>query len=137
MKVLKFGGSSVANAENMSKVVEIVITSAAEQPCLVVLSAMQSTTDKLIEAGKLAERGDDGFLEKIGDIRTTHLAAVESLFPDGVPGELEEFVETALGDLENICEGIIRVGELSGRTLDRILSFGELVSSRIVAEAIR
>ncbi|MDM7923553.1 MAG: bifunctional aspartate kinase/homoserine dehydrogenase I, partial [Pyrinomonadaceae bacterium] len=42
-----------------------------------------------------------------------------------------------LGDLENICEGIIRVGELSGRTLDRILSFGELVSSRIVAEAIR
>jgi aspartokinase/homoserine dehydrogenase 1 len=134
MKVLKFGGSSVANAENIRKVAGIISSASVSGECVVVLSALQGTTDTLITAGQMAERGDDGFLEKIGTIKTKHADVVSSLFADRVPTDLEEFIETALSDLENILEGVLRVRELSGRTLDRVLSFGELVSSRIVSE---
>jgi aspartokinase/homoserine dehydrogenase 1 len=133
MKVLKFGGSSVANAENIRKVAEIVGSASRESKCVVVFSALQGTTDTLITAGQLAEHGDDGFVEKVEAIKTNHANTTASLFPSGIPLELEEFIETALSDLENILEGVLRVRELSGRTLDRVLSFGELVSSRIVA----
>lgn len=133
MKVLKFGGSSVANAENIRKVAQIVRAAAADSKSIVVLSALQGTTDTLITAGQMAERGDDGFLEKIGAIKTKHAETVSSLFANHLPADLEEFIETALSDLENILEGVLRVRELSGRTLDRVLSFGELVSSRIIS----
>lgn len=137
MKVLKFGGSSVANPENILKVAAIVGSAADAGPCAVVLSAMQGTTDKLIDAGRMAERGDDGFLEKLADLRSKHFEAIAELFAENVPDDLLEFVETATADLENICEGVTRVRELSGRTLDRILSFGELVSSRILSELLK
>ena len=133
MKVLKFGGSSVANAENIKKVATIVRSASANGKCVVVLSALQGTTDTLITAGQLAERGDHGFFEHIAAIKTNHAEAVSSLFGDRVPAELEGFIEKAVSDLENILEGVLRVRELSGRTLDRVLSFGELVSSRIVS----
>lgn len=134
MKVLKFGGSSVANAENIRKVAAIVEQAAKSGPCVVVLSAMQGTTDALIEAGRFAEKGDDGFLALVAEIAERHREAVTQLFDHHVPDGLEEFVDTAAGELESICEGVYRIRELSPRTLDRILSFGELVSSRIFAE---
>ena len=59
MKVLKFGGSSVGSSETIKQVVDIIRTTRADGPCSVVLSAMQGTTDSLIEAGRSAERGDD------------------------------------------------------------------------------
>jgi aspartokinase/homoserine dehydrogenase 1 len=133
MKVLKFGGSSVANAENIKKVAQIVRSAAADGNCVVVLSALHGTTDMLIAAGQMAASGDDGFLEKIADIRARHSETLHGLFPGGVPDDLDGFVEAAFNELENTCEGVLRVRELSSRTLDRILSFGELVSSKIVS----
>ncbi len=65
MKVLKFGGSSIGNAGNIEKVVEIVKSEIEKDSCVVVLSAMQGTTDALIEIGKAAENGDESFREKI------------------------------------------------------------------------
>lgn len=133
MKVLKFGGSSVANAENIEKVVEIVTRAGAEGSCVVVLSAMQGTTDALIEAGRAAERGDDGFIERIYEIAEKHAAAINSLFHDGDRSAVADFVESAVKELESIAEGVRRVGELTPKTLDRILSFGEIASSKIVS----
>lgn len=133
MKVLKFGGSSVANAENIRKVAEIVNTASGSGDCVVVLSALQGTTDMLIAAGQQAERSDGGFLEKIETIKARHADVVSSLFPDEVPLQLKNFIETALSDLENLLGGVLRVRELSDRTLDRAISFGELISSRIVS----
>ena len=69
MKVLKFGGSSVANAENIQKVISVIRDACATDDCMVVLSAMQGTTDALIEAGRAAERGDDGFFERLARSR--------------------------------------------------------------------
>ena len=136
MKVLKFGGSSVGNAESIEKVVAIVSEKRAEGPIAVVLSAMQGTTDALIEAGRAAEKGDDGYLEIIGRIAEKHLTAIRELFTNGDEHAVTDFVESTLKELENICEGVRLVRELSPRTLDRILSFGEIVSSRIVSEKL-
>ncbi len=69
MKVLKFGGSSVANAKNIEKVFEIVKTEVETNSCVVVLSAMQGTTDALIKIGKLAESGNENFRERIAAIK--------------------------------------------------------------------
>src|SRR5688572_21658759 len=133
MKVLKFGGSSVANAENIEKVVRIIRRSAADDRCVVVLSAMQGTTDGLIEMGRAAERGDDGFIEKLGQIRDRHNAAIDALFKDADTATISDFVEATLHELESITEGVRRVRELTPKTLDRILSFGEIASSKIAA----
>ncbi len=136
MKVLKFGGSSVGTGERISRVASLVKAAAETDRIAVVLSAMQGTTDRLIEAGRLAEAGDDGFLEKIHEIELQTETAVSSAFTDYVPVELSVFIEHAIDEVESICEGVRRVGELSGRTLDRILSFGELVSSRVLFERL-
>jgi aspartokinase/homoserine dehydrogenase 1 len=133
MKVLKFGGSSVGNAENIEKVVEIVKTAIVEDSCVVVLSAMQGATDALIETGKLAENGDANFRAKIKEIEAKHCAAIERLLPPAAQAELLNFVKKSLGEIESICEGVFLLRELSPRTLDRIMGFGELLSTKIVS----
>ena len=135
MKVLKFGGSSMGSAESIKKVAEIVNGKAAEGRCVVVVSAMQGTTDQLIDAGRVAERGED-FRPAIENIRRKHLDALHSLFGESTAAgddDLSIFVTSSLTQLENICEGVRLVGELSPRTLDRTLSFGELLSSRMLS----
>ena len=132
MKVLKFGGSSVASAETIEKVIAIIRDAAAVDECAVVLSAMHGTTDALIEAGRSAERGDDGYIEIISDISKKHLDTISELFDAGSMLSISDFVEASIKELENLCEGVRLVRELSPKTLDRILSFGELVASRII-----
>ena len=136
MKVLKFGGSSVANAENIEKVIDIIRSANAADDCVVVLSAMQGTTDALIEAGRSAERGDDGFFERIDDIAQRHSVTIQTLFKNGQNTAIADFVDATIKEIENITEGVRRVRELSPKTLDRLLSFGEIVSSKIVSEKL-
>ncbi|MEP7213015.1 MAG: bifunctional aspartate kinase/homoserine dehydrogenase I [Acidobacteriota bacterium] len=137
MKVLKFGGSSVANADNFEKVISTVQRAAADGPCAVVLSAMQGTTDELIESGRLAERGDDGFSAKIGAIREKHLTAAASLISGSESHvTIADFVNATAREIESLCEGVSLVRELSPRTLDRIVGFGELLSSKMLAAAL-
>lgn len=134
MNVLKFGGSSMGSAENIRKVAAIVKSAAAQDRCAVVVSAMQGTTDKLIEAGRAAERGDEHLSKIINEIEQRHGETLAELFPNGTPSGLASEFDSAVKELTDICEGVRLVGELSARTLDRILSFGELVSSRILSE---
>lgn len=136
MKVLKFGGSSVANAENIEKVVEIVKRASEEDACIVVLSAMQGTTDALIDAGRTAELGDDGFLVRIAKLAEKHNAAIKALFGNGDDTNIADYVDSLLKELESIAEGILRVRELTPKTLDRILSFGEIASSKMLSEKL-
>ncbi len=133
MKVLKFGGSSVGSAETIEKVIEIIRDSSEAERCAVVLSAMQGITDALIEAGKTAERGDDGYIALLSSIADGHIKTIEKLFDGGADPAILEFVETTAKELEDLCEGVRLVRELSPRTLDRMVSFGEIVSSRIVS----
>jgi aspartokinase/homoserine dehydrogenase 1 len=133
MKVLKFGGSSVGSAENIEKVVEIVGKAIETDVCAVVLSAMQGTTDALIDIAKIAERGDDGFRSKIREIETKHLAATRKLLGENSQDGVFDFVENRINELRSICEGVYLLRELSLRTLDRIVSLGEILSTKIVS----
>ncbi len=136
MKVLKFGGSSVGSAESIEKVISIIHEKCASGTVAVVLSAMQGTTDALIDAGRAAERGDDGYIEILAKIGEKHAVAINDLFPNGDHHAIADFLESTIKELDDICEGVRLVRELSPRTLDRILSFGEIVSSRIVSEKL-
>jgi bifunctional aspartokinase / homoserine dehydrogenase 1 len=130
MKVLKFGGSSVANAENMKKVVQIASKAAEATPIVVVLSAVQGTTDALIAAGRAAE-SDGQYENLLNDIRLRHVAIVRELVGDDE--EILEYVASAFDEIRNTLEGVARVRELSPRTLDRMMAYGELLSTRIVS----
>lgn len=133
MKVLKFGGSSVGNAESIEKVIEIVRNAVERDSCAVVLSAMQNATDALIDAAKTAERKDESFREKIREIENRHYQTFSALVPDSEQTETQNFLEKNLDELKSICEGVFLLGELTPRSLDRIVSFGELFSTKIFA----
>jgi len=136
MRVLKFGGSSVAKAENIEKVVRIIGDTSRRDQCAIVLSAVQTTTDTLIEAGRIAAAGDDGLLEKLKVIEELHETAIGELFADFPHADISEFFESTMKELEDLCEGVRLVRELSDKTLDRIVSFGELISSRIISSKL-
>jgi aspartokinase/homoserine dehydrogenase 1 len=133
MKILKFGGSSVGSAENIEKVIDIVRKSIETETRIVVLSAMQGTTDALIEIGKTAEKGDDGFRLKIKELANKHLTVIEKLVSERYQDGIFDFVENRINELKNICEGVFLLKELSPRTLDRIVSLGEILSTKIVS----
>ena len=137
MRVLKFGGTSVANAENINKVIAIVQQTLKQGPAMVVVSALGGTTDVLIDAGKLAATGNDKYKEKLLSIEQRHLTCVKELIPVAQQSAVLSEIKTRCNELEAICEGVFMLGELSARTLDRIVSFGELMSSIIISHKLK
>ena len=137
MKVLKFGGTSVANAKNISKVINILKESAQKEKLVVVVSALGGTTDTLLEAGDLAKKGDSAFTASFEAIENRHIEAVRSLIPidkqSGVLGGLKKI----LNELQSTLEGISLLKEFSDKTHDKIVSFGERLSSFIVVNALK
>ena len=100
MKVLKFGGSSVANAENIEKVIKIISDSIKESKCAVVFSAIQGVTDLLIETGQLAESGDESFRAKLTEIEEIHIEAIRNLIDISDRSEILHFVKKRSQELE-------------------------------------
>jgi aspartokinase/homoserine dehydrogenase 1 len=131
MQVLKFGGTSVANAENINKAAEIVSNAARLKPTVVVVSALGGVTDALIQCGLLASAGDESYKEKLQFIEQRHLDVVKSLIPITQQSGLLSQVKTRCNEIEDICNGVFLLGELSARTRDKIVGFGELISSQI------
>ncbi len=136
MQVLKFGGTSVANSVNIRKVIEITKQALIKDKCIVVVSALGGTTDLLIEAGKLAAGQDESYQEKLKIIEDRHLAAVRELMPYENQGSLLSLVKKDCNELESICKAVFLLKELSARTLDSIVSHGELLSSLIISAAM-
>lgn len=122
MVIMKFGGSSLANAERIRHVTDIIRMFVNEQP-LIVASAMGKTTDNLLAAAEKALQGQ----VCINEIRRLHQEAAAELEVDFLP------VETLLNELERLLEGISLIRELSARTRDYLVSFGERLSIRILA----
>ena len=131
MKVLKFGGSSVANAENIQKVVNIVTGNTDQQ--IVVVSALGGVTDALIKAGTLAEQTDETYKEVLKELETKHLDTARALLPVTHQSSCLSMIKQQFNTLEEICNSVFYLTELSLRTKDRIISFGELLSSKIIA----
>ncbi len=133
MQVLKFGGSSVANAENINKVAAIVKAAAESKKTLVVVSALGGITDTLLAAGTLAAAGDESYKEKLALIEQRHLEAVKALIPVTNQSSVLSLVKKQCNEIEDICNGVYALQELSLQTKDRIMSYGELLSSQIIA----
>ena len=131
MKVVKFGGTSVANATHIQKAVSIVKNSSESQ--IVVVSAFSKVTDLLINVGMLAEQNNEGYLALLKELETKHLDAARELLPVTTQSSCLSMVKQHFNELEDICEGVFRLQELSLRTKDRIISFGELLSSKIIS----
>ncbi|MDR6844553.1 bifunctional aspartate kinase/homoserine dehydrogenase I [Flavobacterium granuli] len=137
MKVLKFGGTSVANAENIKLVLDIVINKSQEEKLVVVVSALSKVTDLLQLAASKAAANDETFKDIVTEIEKKHLEALKQLIPVSEQSGLLSHIKRIINHLETLLDGCFLLGELSPRTLDTILSFGELLSSYIIAEALK
>ncbi|WBA41059.1 bifunctional aspartate kinase/homoserine dehydrogenase I [Hymenobacter canadensis] len=137
MQVLKFGGTSVATAANLQRVARLAEAAARQQPTIVVVSALGGTTDLLIEAGRAAAAGHQDYRAHLRQLELRHLEAVRGLLPVPEQSEVLSFVKSSCNELENLCDGIFALNELSDRTLDRLMSHGELLASGLLAAALR
>jgi aspartokinase/homoserine dehydrogenase 1 len=137
MKVLKFGGTSVANAENISKVIAILKKSAQNEKLAVVVSALGGTTDLLLEAGAKAQAGNNDYLKIFKNIENRHLETVRALIPIDKQSAVLGGLKKIINELESTLEGICLLREFSDKTHDKIVSFGERLSSYIVFNALK
>ncbi len=131
--VLKFGGTSMANATNMLKVISIVQQSLSSDKTVVVVSALSGTTDLLIEAAKLASTQQIAYQEKLAQITQSHLQALHELIPDSSKQDVSINLQNLFTEIENLCQGIFLITELSARAKDKIVSYGELLSSVLLS----
>src|SRR5215467_1755053 len=135
MKVLKFGGTSVANAENIDKVITIVNERLGDDSLVVIVSALGGTTDALLECGKLAAAGNEAYKQKLQEVELRHITTVKELIPVQHQSSLLSMVKKMCNEIEDLCNGVFLLNELSPRTIDKLLSYGELLSSQIIANA--
>ena len=122
MKVLKFGGSSVANAENIKKVIEIIREEEAGAQLIVVASALGRVTDLLEESGKMASCGDEHYKQILKDIESLHLGIIDALFPLKNQSEIKAGIKMMVNELEDICLGIFLLQEINPKIYDQLLS---------------
>jgi aspartokinase/homoserine dehydrogenase 1 len=131
VQVVKFGGTSVANAATILKVVEILKTKSAQgDPVIAVVSALGGMTDSLQQAGELANQKDARYLTLFGSIHERHLNEARLL---GLSPEAMESLETLLEALKSILKGVFLINEFSEKTKDKVLGYGELLSSFIIS----
>ncbi|MCY7293715.1 MAG: bifunctional aspartate kinase/homoserine dehydrogenase I [Ferruginibacter sp.] len=134
MQVLKFGGSSVANADNINKVLAIIKSDNNKK--VVIVSALGGITDMLLKSASLAEKADESYKTQLKEIEERHLEAVKKLIPVQQQSGILSLVKKACNEIEDICNGIFLIGDLSARTKDRVVSYGELLSSQIMNAAL-
>ncbi|MBR1538075.1 MAG: hypothetical protein IJ636_01060, partial [Bacteroidales bacterium] len=133
MQVLKFGGTSVADAAAMGRVVEIVTSAVERDRTLLVCSAISGCTDTLIETGRRAARRDASYGALIDTLQQRHETIIAGLLSPERQEETRIQCLRLFDSLRSITQGVCLLGELSPASLDAIESFGELLSTRILA----
>lgn len=133
MKVLKFGGTSVANSQNITLIKNIVAQTKANR-IIVVVSALGGITDLLLEAALLASKQDKAYKIILQQIEDRHLQTVKELIPITHQSALLSKVKSELNTLETLLEGAYLIGEITPKLSDKIVSYGELLSSYIISE---
>ena len=136
MKVLKFGGTSVGSVESILNVKKIV--EGQTEPVIVVVSALGGITDKLIKTSQMALEGDSQYQKSFYEIVERHEQMIEAIIPAGREREtLMAVVRALLEELRSIYQGVYLIRDLSPKTAAAIVSYGERISSRIVATLIK
>ena len=136
MNVLKFGGTSVGSTENIKKVIQILDNYSKEDSLICVVSAVGGITDKLLKAGELAQNKNESYLAEYKLIKQIHLDILSELIPNQNEAS-KEYLESKLHALKSLLDGIYLINELSPKTSDKLVSFGEQLSSFIIAETMK
>jgi aspartokinase/homoserine dehydrogenase 1 len=135
MKVMKFGGTSVGSAVSILKVKAIV--EAVKEPVVVVVSAMGGITDQLLNTSRLAAQGDCSYEKEYAHILSRHIETVQTVITDPtIRNCVLKQITSLLDELENIFKGVFLVRDISQKTSDIIVSYGERLCSLIVANVI-
>jgi len=135
MRVLKFGGSSVADADRISQVVKIISAAHAEGPTVVVVSALGGVTDDLVELTETALSGVDPDPSALAKLDQLHFGTLRTLSPDDT--NTPRVLDTRLDELKRLIKGIAYISDCPTAVRDRILATGERLSAPIVAAAVR
>ena len=136
IEVLKFGGSSLASANEMRKVSEVLLARRQQQR-IVVCSAMGGITNDLIHIGLKASRGDASFRTSIAELESRHMQVALDLGLVAGAGTLPNELQTRLGELKALCDGLFLIKELSDKSMDQLVSFGERMAVPLVAGWLR
>ncbi|PNE28796.1 bifunctional aspartate kinase/homoserine dehydrogenase I [Tannerella sp. oral taxon 808] len=134
MKVLKFGGTSVGSVKGLANVKRIV--ESAEEDLIVVVSALGGITDRLLLTARLASEGNEAYLTEYAEIVRRHDEVIDGIVPEAVREGVKRHVRETLGELENIYRGVYLIRDLSRKTSDTIVSYGERISSFIISHII-
>jgi len=135
MKVLKFGGTSVASPENILKVVGIVKSQGKKNQLIIVASAMGGVTNLLVKSGELASNGNEGYKQILSEIEEKHFDAIDKLLPIEKQATVKANIKLILNELDDICNGIFLLREIFSKTKDFLMSFGERLSAIIISES--
>lgn len=138
MKVLKFGGTSVGSVESILSLKAIVEKEAQKQPVIVVVSALGGITDKLIATSVLAQKGDETWKDEFQAMVERHHKMIDTIITDPRKREqLFNIVDSLFEQLRSIYFGVYLIHDLSKKTQDAIVSYGERLSSNIVATLVQ
>lgn len=138
MKVLKFGGTSVGSVESILSLKAIVEKEAQKQPIIVVVSALGGITDKLIATSMLAQKGDEAWKDEFQAMVERHHKMIDTIITDPRKREqLFNIVDSLFEQLRSIYFGVYLIHDLSKKTQDAIVSYGERLSSNIVATLVQ
>ncbi len=137
MQVLKFGGTSVANAENIRKVISIVREANKKSQVIVVVSALGGVTDLLLDAGTLAAEKKSSYFEKLNTVEQRHIDCINELISDKNKSALLSLIKDSIDELKSLLNSFFVIGEITPRSKDRIAGYGEWLSSQIIAQACK
>lgn len=137
MKILKFGGSSLASFHCVDTIVAIVEKETNEHKVVLVVSALEGITDLLLDAGQLAAIQNPGYHTILSVIENKMLNYTRSLLPVTTQSATLSMVKQYVNQIEDICDGICTLKEMSARTSDMLLAYGELITSKVISEHMR
>jgi aspartate kinase len=138
--VMKFGGSSVATGKNIRQVAKLIADNMSEDCAVVtVVSALEGVTDQLIQAAEEAKKGNREYIRKFKqEILERHLVTVKKTIKNGqIREEAEQTLKARIDELEQVLTGIVFVGELTPKSRDTVISYGEKLSAPIVSGALK
>ncbi len=136
MKIIKFGGSSIASTENILKVLKIIEPEVRKGKCALVFSAFGGVTTTLFKCAELASKGNQSYQTNLTDLESLHTQAVKDLIPEDTQKNSINFISSSIMELKDLCHGVLLVKECTPRISDYIVSFGERLSTFIISEIL-
>ena len=132
MRVLKFGGTSVGSIKNLQQAKRIV--ESVDEPVIIVISAVEGVTDRLLNTTKLATKGSLSYVNEYREIVNIHNRLIEAIIPTPLQESTLKEVAELHGELENILKGVFLIKDLTEKTENAIVSYGERISSLFISK---